>query len=113
MEIIKAIIDVYTFISVAFTTMFLIGLVKSIRKELKGNDAEEFMEKFKDHIKLVYKEQVGDAYYLYDQSTKHFIAQGNTEQEMWRQAKLRYPTKEFIIEGDNGNAVHVDLKDVK
>lgn len=113
MELISSILQVYTFISVVFTTIFLIGLIKNIRKALNGDDVENLVEQLKDHIKLVYTERVGDAYYLYDQSTKHFIAQGHTEQEMWQQARLRYPTKDFIIEGENGNAVIVNVKDVK
>lgn len=111
MEIISSILQVYMFISVVFTTMFLIGLVKNLRRALKAEDSEELIEKVKAHIKLVYLERVGDAYFLYDRTTNHFLAQGNTEEEMWREAKLRYPAQEFIIEGENGKAVLVSVKD--
>ena len=45
--------------------------------------------------------------------TNQFIAQGSTEDEMWAKAKLIFPKKEFIIEGKDGKAVVVDIKDVE
>lgn len=111
MSILHALLQTYIFISVTFTTFFLFGLVRELRKKLKNKDTEELIEKVKNHLKVVYKEQIGDAHYLYEQTTHNFIAQGTTEDEMWANAKLTCPQQEFIIEGENGQAILVSVKD--
>jgi hypothetical protein len=107
MKIIQAIWDFYVIGCVTFTTFFLVGLIRNLRKVLS---TKETIEEIRDHIKLVYTEHVGNAHYLYDH-TNQFIAQGSTEDEMWAKAKLIFPKKEFIIEGKDGKAVIVDVKD--
>ena len=111
MSILHALLQTYIFISVTFTTFFLFGLIRELRKKLKNKDTEELIEKVKHHLKVVYKEQIGDAHYLYEQTTHNFIAQGSTEDEMWENAHLTFPKQEFIIEGKNGEAVLVSVKD--
>ena len=108
MEILQGILQAYTFISVVFTTFFLIGLVKSIRREL--GDKELTDEEIAAVIKLVYVEKVGDVNYLYDGITNAFITQAATEDEMWANAKRRFPDKEFIVKGKDGEAVLVNVK---
>ena len=111
MEILKTLAYIYISICVTFTTFFLFGLVRELRKKLSNKDTEELISKVKDHLKVVYKEQIGDAHYLYEQTTHNFIAQGSTEDEMWENAHLTFPTQEFIIEGENGQAILVSVKD--
>lgn len=111
MQFLHTLLQVYIIISVTFTTFFLIGLIRNLRKVLKKEETVEAFEKVKNQIKLVYLEQVGDAYYLYDKATNNFIAQGVTEDEMWTNAALTFPNKEFIIAGENGKAVLVSVKD--
>ena len=111
MEILHSILQVYIFISVTFTTFFLFGLIRELRKKLKLKDTEEVLERVKNHLKVVYKEQIGNTYYLYEQTTHNFIAQGPTEDEMWANAHLTFPSQEFIIEGENGKAILVSVKD--
>lgn len=111
MQILMTLAYIYVGVSVAFTTFFLFGLIRHLRSRLKEKDTAELLEKVKNHIKVVYKEQVGDVYYLYDKTTNNFIAQGTTEDEMWANAHLTFPKQEFIIEGDNGQAVLVSVKD--
>jgi hypothetical protein len=113
MEILKAIWTVYTTACIIFTTMFLIGLFRSLRKALGSKETEELVEKLQQHIKVVYVEQVCGMYHLYDKINNSFIAQGYTEDEMWTNAHLTFPKQEFIIEGENGNAVLVSVKDNK
>lgn len=111
MELLKAIWAVYTFLCVGFTTFFLIGLYRNLRKELNNKVTQEVLDKVKDHLKVVYVEQVCGMYHLYDKISDSFIAQGYTEDEMWANAHLTFPKQEFIIEGENGKAVLVSVKD--
>ena len=111
MELLKAIWTVYTFLCVGFTTFFLIGLVRNLRKAFSDKDTEELLEKVRDHLKVVFIERVGDTHYLYEKVSNQFIAQGPTEDEMWANAHLTFPAQEFIIEGENGKAILVSVKD--
>lgn len=106
MKILQTIWDFYVIGCVAFTSFFLLGLTRHLRKAVK---AKEFVEEIRDQIKLVYSEHVGNAYYLYDH-TDQFIAQGSTEEEMWAKAKSLFPKKEFITRGEKGEAVVVKDK---
>ena len=111
MELLKAIWTVYTLLCVGFTTLFLIGLIRNLRKVFKEKDTEKLLEQVRDHLKVVYKEQEGDVHYLYEKVSNQFIAKGATEDEMWEQAHLTFPSQEFIIEGENGKAILVSIKD--
>lgn len=111
MAFLHFILQVYICISCAFTTFFLFGLIQNLRRRFKDNDTNELLAKVKEQLKVVYKEQVGDVHYLYDKTTNNFIAQGTTEDEMWSNAKLTFPQQDFIIEGENGKAVLVSVKD--
>jgi len=111
MSILNALLQTYIFISVTFTTFFLIGLIRKLRKKLSDKDTEELIEKVKNQLKLVYIEQDCGMFHLYDKTTNCFMAQGYTEDEMWATAKLNFPKQEFIIEGENGKAVLVSVKD--
>lgn len=113
MEILKAIWTVYTTACIIFTTMFLIGLFRNLRRTLSSKETEELIEKAKSHLKVVYLERIDNTHYLYDKVTNNFIAQGKSEDEMWANARLTFPKQEFIIEGENGNAVLVSVKDNK
>lgn len=113
MEFLHSILQIYIFICCAFTTFFLFGLIRNLRRTLKNKTTEELVSELQQHIKVVYKERVGDVHYLYDKVSNNFIAQGTTEDEMWANAKLTFPKQEFIIEGDNGEAVLVSVKDNK
>ena len=111
MELLKTIWTVYLYFSAGFTTFFLFGLIKHLREKLKEKRTEELIEKVKDHLKVVYVEQVCGVYHLYDKVSNRFIAQGYTEDEMWANAHLTFPKQEFIIEGENGKAILVSIKD--
>ena len=111
MEILKALAYIYIGASVAFTTFFLVGLTRHLGKALKKEETAKMIEQVKNQIKLVYLERVGDVHYLYDKTTNSFIAQGNTEDEMWANAHLTFPKQEFIISGENGKAILVTVKD--
>lgn len=113
MAFLHFILQVYICISCAFTTFFLFGLIRSLHNAFKKEDAAEVIEKVKNQLKLVYIEQVCGMFHLYDKTTNSFIAQGYTEDEMWANAHLTCPKQEFIIEGDNGKAVLVSVKDTK
>ena len=106
MSILYSILAVYVTICTVATTLFLFGLVKHLRREL---GAKETVEKLKKSIKLVYVEKVDDICYMYDGLTHNFITQATTEEEMWTNAKLQFPNKEFIIRGDSGNATVVSV----
>ena len=105
MSILFNILVVYAVICTIATTLFLFGLAKHIRSKL----SEETVEKLKKSIKLVYVEKVDDICYMYDGLTHNFTTQAATEEEMWTNAKLQFPNKEFIIRGDSGNATVVSV----
>ena len=113
MKILQVIWEFYVIGCITFTTLFLVGLIRHLRVKLKENDKSELVEQLQNHIKVVYVEQVCGMYHLYDKINNSFIAQGYTEDEMWYNAHLTFPKKDFIIEGENGKAVLVNLKDKK
>jgi hypothetical protein len=96
---------VYGIICTIATTIFLIGIIRHLHKKLTITTT---VENLANAIKLVYVERVDDINYLYDGLTHTFITQAPTEDEMWANARLQYPNKEFIIEGKDGKAVIVN-----
>ena len=111
MAILHTLLNIYIVISVAFTTFFLFGLIGHLRDKFKEKNTEELLKKVKDHLKVVYVEQDCGMYHLYEKVSDRFIAQGYTEDEMWANAHLTFPKQEFIIEGENGKAILVSVKD--
>jgi hypothetical protein len=105
MSFLLNILLVYGIICTIVTTIFLVELVSNLRKELTKTTT---VENLANAIKLVYVEQVDDINYLYDGLTHTFITQAPTEDELWANARLQYPNKEFIIEGKDGKAVIVN-----
>lgn len=106
MSILLNIFIVYAVICTVLCTIFFIGLGKHLRKAFKN---EETVEEIRRSIKLVYVEKVDDICYMYDGLTHNFITQANTEEQLWTNAKLRFPDKEFIIRGNSGNATVVSV----
>ena len=86
MEILKTIWLVISIFSVLFTAVFLWGLFINIRKELDKTNS-----KTGNTIKLVYVEQVGDMYRMYDKMNHVFICQHQDELELWKTARDRFP----------------------
>ena len=111
MELLDTVWTVYVYLCVGFATFFLVGLIRNLYKVFSKKYTDELVERIKNHIKVVYTEQVDNAYYLYETTTNNFIAQGPTEDEMWANAKLIFPAREFVIEGENGVAILVSVKD--
>jgi hypothetical protein len=105
MSFLYNILLVYGIICTIATTIFLVGLLRHLRKELTKTTT---VENLTNAIKLVYVERVDDINYLYDGLTHTFITQAPTEDELWANARLQYPNKEFIIEGKDGKAVIVN-----
>ncbi len=105
MSILFNILVVYAVICTVATTLFLFGLFKHVRSKL----SEETVKEIRKSIKLVYVEKVDNICYMYDGLTHNFITQASTEEEMWTNAKLQFPNKEFIIRGDSGNATVVSV----
>ena len=106
MSILYSIFVVYVTVCTVASTLFLFGLVKHLRQE---SGTKKTVEKLKTSIKLVYVERVDDICYMYDGLTHNFITQAASEEEMWTNAKLQFPDKEFIIRGDSGNATVVSV----
>jgi hypothetical protein len=71
-----------------FTTIFLIGLIRNIRKEIQ---LIEDVGRFKKTVKLVYVEQVDGMYRMHDKFTHHYICQAATEKELWETADAMFP----------------------
>ena len=88
MQILLNILIAYGVICMIFTTIFLIGLVRNIRNEIK---LIEDVDKFKKTVKLVYVEQVDGMYRMHDKFTHHYICQAATEKELWAIADAKFP----------------------
>ena len=90
MQILMNILITYGVISMIFTTIFLIGLIRNIRQALV---LEKHVEHAKETLKVVYVEYVDGMYRMHDKISHHFIAQAETEQELWEIAKAKFPGK--------------------
>ena len=88
MQILLNILIAYGVVCIIFTTIFLIGLVRNIRKEI---NLIEDVEKFKKTVKLVYVEQVDGMFRMHDKFTHHYICQAKTEKELWDIADAKFP----------------------
>jgi hypothetical protein len=90
MELLKALGVAYITISTVCFTLFLLGLIRNVRKELskeKSKNSSNILSK----MRLVYIEQVGDAVYMYDKLTNSFMLQAATKEELWTRAETEYP----------------------
>jgi len=93
MQILQTIWNIISVISVLFTVFFLIGLIRNIRREL---DIVGQAKELAKTTKLVYVEQVNGMYLMHDKITHHFVAQAETELELWKIARERFPTKNIM-----------------
>ena len=93
MQILTNILIGYGVISMIFTTIFFIGLVRNIRRELS---LDKRVEHAKETLKVVYVEYVDGMYLMHDKITHHFVAQAETELELWEIARERFPTKNIM-----------------
>ena len=93
MQFLTNILIVYGVICMIFTTIFLIGLIRNIRKEI---NLVEDVDKFKKTIKLVYIEQVDGMYRMHDKFTHQYICQAKTEQELWDIADIKFPNVKVL-----------------
>ena len=93
MQILQTIWNIVSVISVLFTVFFLWGLIRNIRREL---DIVGQAKELAKTTKLVYVEQVNGVYLMHDKITHHFVAQAETELELWKIARERFPTKNIM-----------------
>jgi len=93
MQILQTIWNIISVISVLFTVFFLWGLIRNIRREL---DIVGQAKELAKTTKLVYVEQVNGMYLMHDKITHHFVAQAETELELWKIARERFPTKNIM-----------------
>lgn len=93
MHTLHTIWNIVSVISVLFTVFFLWGLIHNIRREL---DIVGQAKELAKTTKLVYVEQVNGVYLMHDKITHHFVAQAETELELWKIARERFPTKNIM-----------------
>ena len=93
MKILYTIWIVYSGLCVLFTTLFLINLVRNIRREI---NLIEDVNRFKHTVKLVYVEQVDGMYRMHDKFTHHYICQATTEKELWETADAMFPNVKIM-----------------
>jgi len=93
MHTLQTIWNIVSVISVLFTVFFLWGLIRNIRREL---DIVGQAKELAKTTKLVYVEQVNGMYLMHDKITHHFVAQAETELELWKIARERFPTKNIM-----------------
>ena len=100
MQILHTIWNVISVISVIFMAVFLYFFIINVYKELK---VRENVEVIKKTMKIVYVEQVGNVWHMYDKFGHHFICQASTEKELWDKATSMYPDmKIFTSTKDSG-----------
>ena len=90
MELLKTLGVAYITISTVCFTLFLLGLIRNVRKEL-SKDKSKNSSGILSKMRLVYIEQVGDAVYMYDKLTNSFMLQAATKEELWTRAETEYP----------------------
>ena len=90
MQLLYTIWFIISTLSVIFTVTFIYFFIKNIRIELDG------VKTFKATVKLVYVEQVGNMYLMYDKINNHYICQAPTEQELWEIAKNKFPNMQVL-----------------
>lgn len=88
MEILKAFGIVYITISTVCFTLFLIGIIRSIRKFVAQEKQSTLVD---EKIKFVYIEQVDDVVYMYDKLTDSFLLLAPTRDELWAKAEQQFP----------------------
>jgi len=93
MQILTNILIAYGVACMIFTTIFLIGLVRNIRREV---NLIEDVKQFKQTAKLVYVEQVDGMYRMHDKFTHHYICQAATEKELWEAADSMFPNVKIM-----------------
>ena len=98
MQILTNILIAYGVVCMIFTTIFLIGLVRNIRKEI---NLIEDVKKFKQTVKLVYIEQVDGMFRMHDKFTHHYICQAATEKELWDLADAKFPNVKVMTTSIN------------
>lgn len=92
MAILNALFTAYVSISTVCFTLFLLGLIRNIRKEVEVRKGTDVLNK----MRIVYVEQIGDAVYMYDKITNNFLLQAPTEAELWTKAEAQYPGLKFF-----------------
>ena len=90
MEFLKAFLIVYGVMSIIFTTFFLIGLIRNIRREINVIEGVKTAAKT---LKIVYVEHAGGVYRMYDKISNQFICQAADELELWKIAREKFPDK--------------------
>lgn len=93
MQFLTNILIAYGVISMVFTTIFLIGLVRNIRREI---NLIEDVSRFKKTVKLVYVEQVDGMFRMHDKFTHHYICQASSEKELWETADAMFPNVKIM-----------------
>lgn len=96
MELLKALGLAYMTISTVCFTLFLIGLIRNLRKALSSDDKIKNGTDVLSKMRLVYIEQVGDAVYMYDKLTNNFLLQASSKEELWTKAEAQFPNLKFF-----------------
>jgi hypothetical protein len=93
MQVLYTIWFIISTLSVIFTVTFIYFFIKNVRTEI---DIVKGVNTFKATVKLVYVEQVGNMYLMYDKINNHYICQAATEQELWEIAKNKFPNMQVL-----------------
>ena len=96
MELLKTVGVAYITISTVCFTLFLLGLIRNLRKVLSDEPDDKKSPDVLSKMRLVYIEQVGGAVYMYDVLTNNFLLQATTKDELWTKAKEQYPNLKFL-----------------
>lgn len=72
---------------------------KIIQKHFVQN-TEELIKEIEKDVKHIIIEKHNDIFYVYDKSTKEFMAQGSSQQELERALSSRFPGKRFACQED-------------
>ena len=73
--------------------MFIYYFIKNVYIELT---LAKDVNKFKQTVKLVYVEQIGNMWHMHDKFTHHYICQAPTEKELWDIANAKFPNVKVL-----------------
>lgn len=95
MQWLTNILIAYAIFSMIFTTFFIVGLWRNIRKEI---NVIEGVKEAARTLKIVYVEydNIDSMYRMYDKTNNQFLFQAKDELELWKIARANYPEKDIV-----------------
>lgn len=96
MEIIIFLLQLIGWVVIILSILFAVTFVRIFVKELEKAKTERITDELNSTM-LVYIEKINNTFLMYDSISNFFVAQGQDENELWENAKLRCPDMNLIL----------------